>query len=115
MTWSHGGKCCDLVRGREGGVIQGEGGRCCPGGREGGVVTLSWRGKGGREGDVVQGGGIMTWSQGGGVVTFGVAHLPPPRVEVTHTCENITFAHFATRAVFTGKYLRILLLFSAGH
>ena len=37
--------------------------------------------------------GVVTWSM--------VIHLPPPppRVEVTHACENITFARYATRAV----------------
>ena len=39
-------------------------------------------------------------------MTFGVAHLPPG-VEVIHTCENITFASFATQAVI----IILLLIF----
>ena len=34
----------------------------------------------------------------GGVVTW-LPTSPAPGVEVTHACENITFARFATRAV----------------
>ena len=57
------------------------------------------------------GGGVMTFDpgQGGGVVTFDPghwdrAHLPPTPIlpfsdRMTNTCENITFARFATRAV----------------
>ena len=52
------------------------------------MFRLGHRG-GGRCSDLVTGGGL----------TIGVAHLPPPGVEVTHACENITFARFATRAV----------------
>ena len=83
-----------------------------PGSRGGGgVVTWSWGevevlspgpGGGGE-------GGVVTWA-GGEVLSPGpggrggrccdlVAHLPPLGVEVTHACENITFARFATRAV----------------
>ena len=88
--WCGGGRCCDLVLG---------GGRCCHLGPEGerGVVTWVQRGR-----EVLSprfgGGGVVTWSGGeGGVVTW----LPTstPGVEVTHTCENITFARFATCAV----------------
>ena len=79
-----GGKYCDLVPGgRKGGVVQrGEvlwpglgGGRCCPGGREGGVVQRV----------------EVLWPL--------VLPTPPPGVEVTHACENITFARFATQTV----------------
>ena len=67
------------------------------------------------------GGGVVTWSHPrgeGGVVTRSHVHVrgrgrggvvqrhlvlqhlpPPPGVEVTHACENITFARFAKRAV----------------
>ena len=85
VTWSRegeGGRCCHLVPGggrvlspgpggRKGGdLVPGRGGRCCHlvlGGRE----VLS-PGPGG-------GGGVVTWSRGGegGVMTFGVTHLPP--------------------------------------
>ena len=66
---------------------------------EGGVVTWS---QVGRE-------CAVTWSRGeGGDVTFGVAHLSPPPHRwtewVTHACENITFARFATRAVIIFWY-----------
>ena len=74
--WGEGGRCCDLVPG-EGGVVTwswGRGGRCCDlvlGGGEGDVVTWSWGG--GREvlSPDPRGGGK------GGVMTFGVTHLPP--------------------------------------
>ena len=99
------------TRGREGGVVtwsRGKGGRCChlvlggrrevlstgPRGGGQGVREVLSPGPGGREG------GVVNWSRGeGGRCCDLVAHPPPPRVEVTHTCENITFAHFATRAV----------------
>ena len=87
---------CAWGEGREGGVVtcaQG-GGRCCdlcPGG-ERGVVTCA---RGGREG-----GRCCDLCPGGRWLTFGVAHLPPPPgVEVSHACEIIAFARFATRAV----------------
>ena len=88
VTWSQGrevlsrGKegvererCCDLVLGR---------GRCCPGG--------------GRE---VLSRGREVLSRGGGGRPL-VLPTSPLRVEVTHTCENIAFARFATRAVKIG-------------
>ena len=58
-------------------------------------------GGGGRCPDLISSGGGMV-----GVVTWSmVIHLPPPpRVEVTHACENITFARYATRAVKIAKH-----------
>ena len=76
LTWSQegGGRCSDLVlRGVD-------------------VQTWSWG----------EGVDVQTWSQGGGRwLTISVAHLPPPLFgdRMTNTCENITFARFATRAV----------------
>ena len=98
--------------------------RIVPGrGREGGVVTWSRGVGGGRCCDLVPWGeevlsrgegGVVTWSRGGGRCcpeTFGVAHLPPPLPRwtewVTHACENITFARFATRAVKSCKYHKL--------
>ena len=104
-----GGRCCDLVLG---------GGRCCdlvPGGggvrcchlvlgREGGVVTWSgWEGR------------CCHLVPGGGRCCHLVTHLPLLRVEVTHTCENITFARFATQAVKIGSrrgYIRHCFVYS---
>ena len=81
--------------GKEGGVVTWSRG-------QGSVVTWSWGrevllpGSGGE-------GGVVTWSQGGGERRCCdlVAHLPapPPGVGQTDTCENITFARFATWAV----------------
>ena len=76
MTWSQGGgRCCDLCLG---------GGRCCDLalGGEGGVVTWSrgggrrcWDlvpgGEGGSCCDLVPGGGVVTWFQGGKVLWPG--------------------------------------------
>ena len=69
------GGCCDHVPGPG------------PRGGGGGVVTRS------REGWGVVG--------GGSVVTRSLVHssLPPFSDRMTNTCENITFARFATRAV----------------
>ena len=79
-----------------GGVVSGgrccvQRGRCCPGGR-----------------CCVQGGGVVTFDPiwgAGGVVDLWYCTLPPPppRVEVTHACENINFAHFDTRAVTSSR------------
>ena len=70
------------------------GGGCCDqvrggGGREGGFVTKSW-------GE-------------GGVVTRSLVYssLPGPSDRMTNTCENITFARFATRVVMTDMYLHL--------
>ena len=96
------GGCCDQVPG-------GGGGRCCdqvPGGG-GGVVTRSQE-EGRRCCDQVPGGGggAVTRSQegGGGVVTRSLVHSSPPGDRMTNTCENITFARFATRAVETSIF-----------
>ena len=92
-----------LARGEGGGVVtfdpsQGRGGRWCPGrevlsGGEGGVVH-----RGGME--VLSGGegGVVQWGGRccpGEVVDLWCCPPPPPGVEVTHACENITFARFA--------------------
>ena len=83
------------------------------GGREvlsagpGGGQVLSAGPSGGEEGrccDLVLGGGrcchlVPGEGREGGVVTWLPTSSPLPRVEVTHTCENITFTRFATRAV----------------
>ena len=66
-------------------------------------------------------GGVVTWSRGREVLSPGLGGgrccdlvaqpPPPPRVEVTHACENITFARFATRAVINRlqiKYEKLL-------
>ena len=86
-----GGRCCDLVQG---------GGRCCPPG-PGGKVLSTQEGR-----EVLSTRGEVLWpgpGVEGGVVQrpLVLQHLPPPRWTewVTHTCENITFARFATRAV----------------
>ena len=81
-----GGRCCDLERG---GVLW-------PG-QGGGVVTWTggvlWPGQGGgRCCDLARGGRPL------------VLPTPSPGVEVTHACENITFARFATRAVKITKF-----------
>ena len=86
--WGGGGRCCDHVPG--GGVGRGRVLWTCPRWGEGaGVVTMS------------QVGGWVLWpfpgGRGGGCCDL-VAHLPPG-LEVTHACENITFARFATWAV----------------
>ena len=79
------------------------------GGGEGGVVTRSHvhvrGGGGGREGGVVTRSHVhVRGGREGGVVTMSLVHssLPPPFGDrMTNTCENITFARFATRAVKT--------------
>ena len=43
---------------------------------------------------------------GSGVCLFATIQNP---VEVTHACENITFARFATRAVINTKTMRTLV------
>ena len=44
--------------------------------------------------------GVVTWSRGGGGVVRRMLHTSPRWTEwVTHACENITFARYATRAV----------------
>ena len=57
-------------------------------------------------------GGVVTFDPGRGeVVNIWCCPSPPPPppgVEVTHACEIITFARFATRAVITqNKNLQI--------
>ena len=90
--------CCDQVPcpcwgGGEGGVVTRSHVHVPGGGGEGGVVTRSHV--------HVPGGG----GGGGGGGCCDQVHAPllppppPPGVEVTHGCENITFARFATRAV----------------
>ena len=77
---------------------------------EGGVVTWSQGGGGVREGGAVQGegGGVV---QGGGrcchLVLVNTSPPPPFSDKMTNTCENITFARFATRAVII--WLRIII------
>ena len=63
-----------------------------------GVDVLTWS-RGGVD--------ILTWSRGGRWLTIDVAHLLPPPFSdrMTNTCENITFARFATRAVISDKLL----------
>ena len=78
-------------------IVPGEGGREVlwpgPGGRE-----VLWPGPG-------RGAGVVTWSQGGKVLWPGPwSTPPPPGVELTHACENIIFARFATRTVIATPF-----------
>ena len=60
-----------------------------------------------RSGQRGGGGGLVTEEGGGWPLTTSTLwpdHLPRPQVKVTHICENITFARFATRAVTTGNF-----------
>ena len=111
VTWSQGRRRREVLSlgpwggGRE--VLspgaRGEGGRevlsPAPGGRE--VLSPGPRGEGGRCCHLVPGGGrcchLVLGGGEGGVVTW--SPTSPPGVEVTHTCENITFARLATRPV----------------
>ena len=109
VTWSRGGRCCDLVLG--GTVV------LWPGPRVGGVVT--WSRVGGRSNDLVPrgkvlcpdpmfGGREVLWPGLAGEVGFVTSPLPPLFSDrMTNTCENITFARFTTRAVIISQILKM--------
>ena len=70
------------------------------------VLSLGPGGGGGRCCHLVWGGGVVTWSP----TSLPLPPPPPPGVEVTHACENITFARFTTRAVKMNQTIKMLLL-----